>query len=79
MPGYAGLNDLSPRTMEAYRDRLGKQILPGLGQLRIRELSTGVRDRHLRLIGDNHGVATARMCRSVLSGMCHFAAGRTVR
>jgi integrase len=71
---YAGLVDLSPRTMEAYRDRLDKQILPGLGQLRIRELSTGVIDRHLRLIGVNHGMATARMCRSVLSGMCTLGA-----
>ena len=44
---YAGLTDLSPRTTEAYRDRLDKQILPGLGQLRIRELSIGVLDRHL--------------------------------
>jgi integrase len=71
---YAGLTDLSPRTTEAYRDRLDKQILPGLGQLRIRELSIGVLDRHLRLIADNHGLATARMCRSVLSGMCTLAA-----
>ncbi len=71
---YSGLADLSPRTIEAYRDRLDKQILPGLGQLRIRELSVGVLDRHLRLIAKNHGVATARMCRSVLSGMCTLAA-----
>lgn len=71
---YAALTDLSPRTMEAYRDRLDKQILPGLGQLRIRELSVGVLDRHLRLITENHGMATARMCRSVLSGMCTLAA-----
>jgi hypothetical protein len=33
---YAGLTGLSPRTTEAYRDRLDRQILPGLGQLRIR-------------------------------------------
>jgi len=71
---YAGLTDLSPRTTEAYRDRLDKQILPGLGQLRIRELTVGVLDRHLRLITENHGMATARMCRSVLSGMCTLAA-----
>ena len=71
---YAGLTDLSPRTTEAYRDRLDKQILPGLGQLRIRELSIGVLDRHLRLITENHGMATGRMCRSVLSGMCTLAA-----
>jgi integrase len=60
--------------MQAYRDRLDRQILPRLGQLRIRELSVGALDRHLRGIADAHGVATARMCRSVLSGMCTLAA-----
>jgi len=70
---YAGLTDLSPVTMEAYRRRLDVQILPALGQLRVRELSAGVLDRHLRAITAHHGVATARMCRSVLSGMCILA------
>lgn len=71
---YDGLSELSPVTMEAYRRRLDVQIVPGLGQLRVRELSVGVLDRHLRLIATNHGVATARICRSVLSGMCTLAA-----
>src|SRR3954451_25223124 len=71
---YAGLTDLSPITMQAYRDRLDRQILPGLGQLRVRELSIGVLDRHLRLVAEKHGVATARISRSVLSGMCTLAA-----
>jgi integrase len=71
---HAGLTDLSPVTMQAYRDRLDRQILPGLGQLRVRELSVGVLDRHLRLVAEKHGVATARTCRSVLSGMCTLAA-----
>src|SRR5688500_10403812 len=71
---YTGLAGLSPVTMQAYRDRLDRQILPGLGQLRLRELSIGVLDRHLRLVAKKHGVSTARTCRSVLSGMCTFAA-----
>jgi hypothetical protein len=41
-----------------------------LGQLQSRELFVGILDRHLRGIADRHRVATARMCRSVLSGMC---------
>jgi integrase len=60
--------------MQAYRDRLDRQILPGLGQLRVRELTVGVLDRHLRLIVDKHGAATAKMCRSVLFGLCTLAA-----
>jgi integrase len=71
---HAGLADLSPITLQAYRDRLDRQILPRLGQLRIRELSVGTLDRQLRAIADPHGMATARMCRSVLSGMCTLAA-----
>ena len=66
---YAALADLSPVTLQAYRDRLDRQILPRLGQLRIRELSVGTLDRHLRGIADTHGVATALMCRSVLRDM----------
>lgn len=71
---YAALDDLSPITLQAYRDRLDRQLLPRLGQLRVRELSVGTLDRHLRGIADQHGAATARMCRSVLSGMCTLAA-----
>ena len=52
---YAGLTGLSPVTKQAYRDWLDRQILPGLGRLRIRELSVGVLDRHLRLITEKHG------------------------
>ncbi|SHN53105.1 Phage integrase family protein [Geodermatophilus obscurus] len=48
--------------------------LPRLGQLRIRELSVGTLNRHLHGIADTHGVTTARMCRSALSGMCTLAA-----
>lgn len=70
---YAALTDLSPTTMQAYRDRLDRQILPGLGQLRIRELTVGILDRHLRLVAKDHGVATAKMTRSVLSGICALA------
>jgi hypothetical protein len=60
-------------TTQAHRDRLDRQILPGLGQLRVCELSIGVLDRHLRLVAETHGVATARTCRSVLSNICKLA------
>src|SRR3954452_18065666 len=48
---YAGLDNLSPITLQAYRNRLDRQLLPRLGQLRIRELSVGMLDRHLRTVG----------------------------
>src|SRR3954465_11155876 len=55
----ASLSNLSPVTMQAYRDRLDRQLLPRLAQLQIRELSVGILDRHLRAIADQHGTAAA--------------------
>jgi integrase len=66
--------DRSPSTLQAYRDRLDRQVLPGLGNLRVRELTTGLVDRHLRSVAAKHGAGTAKMVRSVLSGMCVLAA-----
>lgn len=70
---HAGLADLSPITVQAYRDRLDRQIIPRLGQVRLRELSVGLLDRQLRAIAADHGLPTAKTCRSVLSGMCTLA------
>ncbi|MGY1829082.1 tyrosine recombinase XerC [Geodermatophilus sp. SYSU D01180] len=71
---FAGLKNLSPTTMQVYRHRLDQQILPGLGSLRVRELSVGTVERHLRLVADKHGPAMAKMTKSVLSGICGLAA-----
>jgi integrase len=65
--------DRSPGTLRAYRDRLDGQIIPALGNLRVRELTTGVVDRHLRAVRDKHGAALAKLCRTVLSGMAGLA------
>jgi integrase len=65
--------DLSPSTVQAYRDRLDKQILPALGQLKLRELSVGVVDRHLGAVRAKHGSSIAKTTRSVLSGICVVA------
>ncbi len=71
---FSGLKNLSPTTLQAYRHRLDQQILPGLGNLRVRELSVGTIERHLRRIADKHGPAMAKMTKSVLSGVCGVAA-----
>jgi Phage integrase, N-terminal SAM-like domain len=65
--------DRSPGTLRAYRDRLDGQIIPALGNLRVRELTTGVVDRHLRAVRDKHGALLAKLCRTVLSGMAGLA------
>ena len=65
--------DLSPSTVQAYRDRLDKQILPSLGELKLRELSVGVVDRHLAAVKAAHGPSLAKTTRSVLSGLFTLA------
>ena len=67
---------LSPATMAAYRHQLDRHILTPLGDVRVRELTVGVVDRHLHAVTAKHGNAVAKTCRSVLSGMCSFACRR---
>jgi integrase len=64
----------SPGTMQIYRDRLDRQIIPSLGQLRVRELTIGTAERFLRAVETRHGAPLAKTVRSVLSGMCAHAA-----
>ncbi|KPM50882.1 integrase [Frankia sp. R43] len=66
--------DRSPNTTAVYRSRLDRLVLPGLGTLRVRELTVGAVDRFLALVTDKHGAATAKQTRAVLSGMIGMAA-----
>jgi integrase len=66
-------NGLSPNTIQLYRDRLDRQVIPSLGGLYVHELTTSVVDRHLRAVVSTHGAGTAKTVRSVLSGMCALA------
>jgi integrase len=66
--------DLSPTTVQAYHDRLTKQILPALGALRLREITISRVDRFLKAVKKRHGASVAKMTRSVLSGMLGLAA-----
>ena len=71
---FASLEQQSPTTRQSYRNRVDKQILPALGELRLRELSIGTVDRFLKTVTKRSGPAMAKMTRSVLSGMCGMAA-----
>lgn len=70
---WAALTNLAPSTMQGYRDRLDNQVIPGLGGLRIRELTTGTIHRHLREVELRNGPSMAKMTRTVLSGLCGWA------
>ena len=63
----------SPSTVQAYRDRLDRQLLPALGAVRVRELTVGLVDRHLAAVKAKHGSPVAKLTKSVLSGVCRFA------
>jgi integrase len=71
---FASLDAQSPTTRQSYRNRVDNQILPALGELRLRELTTGTVDRFLKTVAKCSGPAMAKMTRSVLSGMCGLAA-----
>jgi integrase len=66
----------SPGTKRIYRDRLDNQILPAMGALHLRELSIGRVERFLRAVEAYRGPSVAKTTRSVLSGMCAYAARR---
>ncbi|WP_197677099.1 site-specific integrase [Friedmanniella luteola] len=66
-------SDFSPGTLHLYRDCLDRQILPAMADLRIRELTTGLVDRHLAVVRRKHGSAMAKTTKSVLSNMCRLA------
>jgi integrase len=70
---YAALRDIAPTTKQAYRDRLDRQVIPGVGALRIRELTVGTVHRHLHEVEQRHGYGIAKMTRTVLSGLCGWA------
>lgn len=70
---FGELEGRSPSTIQAYRDRLDRQVLPALGNVRLREISVGLLDRHLAAVRATHGPALAKMTRSVISGICGLA------
>lgn len=60
-------------TRRRYRETLDNYVLPALGALRIREATVSRFDRFLKLTTEQTGGATAKLCRSVLSGMMGLA------
>jgi integrase len=67
------LVDRSATTTAAYSYVGERHVIPALGSLRVRELSVGTIHRFLRSVAEHHGPATAKMCKSIMSGMCGFA------
>lgn len=66
----------SPATLDEYRYALARVILPGVGSLRVGELSAARLDRFVQAVLAERGYATAKLCRSVLSGICGWLVRR---
>lgn len=65
----------SPGTLQTYRRQWEGHVSPGLGALRLTQVTTPVVDRFLVDLHERVGAATARTARAVISG----AMGRAVR
>ena len=66
-------SDLATRTKDRYRDVVEHYVVPSMGQLRVDECKHSRLQQRIDAISDDVGPATARLCRTVLSGMFKFA------
>ncbi len=66
----------SPASASLYRATLDRHVLPVIGGLRLAELTTARVDAFLHSVLRDKGHATAKVCRSVLSGVCGLAVRR---
>lgn len=69
------IGERSPGTTQTYRFQWESHVSPGLGALRINQVTTPVVDRFLRDLHERVGYGTARTARAIISG----AMGRAVR
>ncbi len=65
--------NLADRTKELYRDVTTRYVLPGIGGLRVAEVSVPTLDRLLSTITERHGAGSAKTSRSVLSSVLGLA------
>jgi integrase len=66
-------SDLARSTKARYSTIVRQFVNPGVGQLRLHELTVPAVDRFLRVIKERNGATTAKGARSVMSGMVGMA------
>lgn len=69
----ARIGQRSPGTIYTYERQLETHVLPALGQLRLHEITTPLVDRWVTDLHEGVGPATAKTCRSILSGVMGMA------
>lgn len=60
----------SPSTLDEYRNILNRIVVPGVGSLKLGEISTPRLDYFVQQVLVERGYATAKVTRTVLSGVC---------
>lgn len=73
MEGLVADGRRSPGTIDTYRRQLQNHVLPALGEVRLGEATTPLVDKVVGAIKADVSAATARSCRSVISGVLGLA------
>jgi len=63
----------SPTTLETYGRVLRKHVLPAMAEVRLGEFNTPLVDSFIADVRDSVGPATAKLCRSIVSGVLGVA------
>ena len=63
----------SPGTVDTYRRQLKNHVLPAMGEVRLGEATTPLVDKVVAAIKADVSAATAKSCRSVISGVMGLA------
>jgi integrase len=63
----------SPATADTYRRQLKNHVLPAMGEVRLGEATTPLVDKVIAAIKTDVSAATAKSCRSVISGVMSLA------
>ena len=66
----------SPSTLDEYRHVVDRVVVPGVGSLRLGEVTTPRLDHFVQAVLADRGYATAKLSRSVLSGICGWLVRR---
>lgn len=66
----------SPTSLDTYRKMMRRHVLPALGEVRLGEATTPLVDKVISKVAADAGAATAKTCRSVISGVLALAVRR---
>ncbi|MGW5521680.1 tyrosine-type recombinase/integrase [Gordonia sp. NPDC003950] len=66
-------SDRATNTKKRYDEVVRTYVVPAMGELRVRECTTSRCNGHLQTVSEKIGAATAKVMRSVLSGMFQLA------